>query len=296
MKHISVILAFMLALSAGSWGKDPHTFTRFELQQMVKQNVQQQFEEQSSVTGKQKSIPRAVVFSALVPGAGQAYVGSFLKSALFLTVEVAAWAVYFKYNQLGKDKDREFKAFADKYWSEYRYWSYVYYRLKNGNTPSDLPEFNTYTVEGKDWVLIDQDQYETAREILRRYEDTRYLQNFTHRLPETKTQQYYEMIGKYPEQFGNAWEDASFNVFYNGYEGIITPLNDEYMTMRDMSNHFYDIAGYGAMVSLLNHVISAFDAGFSAKRYNEAQKLAVTYRRVVYAAHGVNMFGVSVQL
>ncbi len=293
MKLLVVILTFVVTLTQWSNAGEPRMYTKFQLQQMVKENMQKQLQSANSKKNGMKSIPRAVVFSALVPGAGQAYVGSFWKSALFLTVEVAAWAVFFKYNQLGKDKDREFKAFADQYWSEYRYWSYVYYRLKTGNTPADLPEFNTYTVEGKDWVLIDENQYETAREVLRRYEDTRYLQNFTHRLPETKTQQYYEMIGKYPEQFGNAWEDASFNVFYNGYEGIITPLNDKYMAMRDMSNHFYDIAGYGAMVSLLNHVIAAFDAGFGAKKHNETQKLAVTYRRVVFANQGVNVFGIT---
>ncbi len=294
MRVMSWVIHLVLVGIVGGIAAEPQPLNRFQILQMVKANIQQQ--ESASANPGVKSIPRAVVFSAVLPGAGQFYTRSFWKGAIFLGIEVAAWAVFFKFNQMGKDKDREFKAFADQYWSEYRYWSYIYYRLKTGNTPPDLPEFNTYTVEGKDWVLINQAEYERAREILRRYENTNYLQNFTHKLPETKTQQYYEMIGKYPEQFGNAWEDASFNVLYNGYQGIITPLNDEYMTMRDLSNHFYDIAGYGAMVSLLNHVISAFDAGFTAKRFNARQKMAATYRRLVIGNHGVNLFGLRVGL
>jgi hypothetical protein len=101
------------------------------------------------------------------------------------------------------------------------------------------------------------------------------------------------MIGKYPKQFGNAWFDASFDVTYQDFgQGNITPMNNLYATMRDDANQFYKTAGYGSMVVLINHIVSAIDAGFTANSFNKRQ-IQATYQNKRYVDEYVNMFGLS---
>ena len=83
----------------------------------------------------------------------------------------------------------------------------------------------------------------------------------THTLPSTKTQQYYEMIGKY-NQFMEGWDDWVLN------GPSLTPHRDYYETLRDNSNQELIKASYCAMLVLANHVISAFDASWTVKRHN----------------------------
>jgi hypothetical protein len=81
------------------------------------------------------------------------------------------------------------------------------------------------------------------------------------KLPDTKTQQYYEMIGKY-EKFWPAWDD--YDAKTNTSKG-----QRKYMVMRDDANKKLDKARTWAMVALANHVLSAFDAALTAKRFNK---------------------------
>lgn len=237
----------------------------------------------------QKSVGRAVLFSALVPGTGQVYAGSYIKAAAFLAVEATAWALNISFTNKGDKRTTEFEAFADQNWSEQRYWSFVYLRVKDREGVT-LPEFQLDTSDPDRPVISD---WQSAEPLLDEYDDSRYLPGFTHQLPETKTQQYYEMIGKYPEQFGNAWQDASYDQFYNGYEGRITPMNDLYRDMRADANSFYKTAGWGTMIALANHVISAIDAGFTTRAFNQRQ-MRLTYENRPVSGEYVSMFGLSV--
>ncbi len=83
----------------------------------------------------------------------------------------------------------------------------------------------------------------------------------THTLPSTKTQQYYEMIGKY-NQFMEGWDDWVLN------GPSLTTHRNYYETLRDNSNKELIKASYCAMLVLANHVISAFDASWTVKRHN----------------------------
>lgn len=252
-------------------------------------------DEMSSVPAK--SVGKAVLFSALVPGAGQFYANSYIKAAGFLAIEALAWTINISYNNQGDDKDAEFKRYADQNWSEQRYWSYLYYRL---NGQEELyPDFPHGQYDGD--IFVDNagrpviNGWEAAEQVLQEFASTEYIRAFSHTLPDTKTQQYYEMIGKYPAQFGNAWADASFDVEYQDFGlGHITPMNDEYAIMRDEANKLYDKAAYGSMIALLNHLVSAVDAGFTARHYNRRQ-MSLTYHQKVYSSGDhVNMFGLAV--
>ena len=174
---------------------------------------------------KGKSVRRAFLYSLIVPGAGEFYAGSKIKAAAFLTLDVALWALYFNYHGQGKDKETEYQGFADDHWSEDKY---IQYLILTYGIDSDRKKY-------KDPVTG----------------DSVYL---SHHLPDTKTDQYYEMIGKY-EQFTGGWDGLD--------------NRETYLGMRRDSNDLLNKAKYSAMFSLGNHILSAFDAAFTVKRYNK---------------------------
>lgn len=268
-----------------------------QLQEAVRQNYRAQEEPGGEIP--HKSVAKAVIFSAAVPGTGQFYAKSYIKAGLFLAIEAGAWLLNLSFDSKGDSQTDEFEAFADQNWSEYRYWSYINYLAVRNNLPDFVP-FDYDSVSspyGKNWYLIDPADYTPdAIEALRRIENA--FHGHSHELPHSKTQQYYEMIGKYPEQFGNAWADASFDEFYRAAYGDpgrenITAMNARYVDMRNEANRLYRIAGYGAMLAVVNHIISAIDAGFTTQRYNRRQ-VEMTYRSLPYQGEYVNMFGVNV--
>jgi len=187
---------------------------------------------------KGKSSKRAFVYSLIVPGSGEFYAGSKIKAALFFGLDVTLWALYFNYHGKGKDEEKRYKAFADEHWSEdgYILWllNSVYTTNPDVNFENVCDTFPYKDLENK-WTY------------------------FSHRLPGEKTQQYYEMIGKY-EQFGSGWEDYWYDP--NKYR-------DPYLNMRRISNDWLNKAKYSAMFSLANHILSAFDAAIAVKKYNK---------------------------
>ncbi|RKY84001.1 hypothetical protein DRQ09_09220, partial [candidate division KSB1 bacterium] len=171
---------------------------------------------------KYRSIPKAVLYSGIFPGGGEFYNHSYFKAIVFSGVEVIFWVVYLKYKDKGNDIDKEFKKFADEHWREdvYKNWLEAYKEDHNGEEPP----------------------------------------HFTHTLPDTKTQQYYEMIGKY-EQFLIGWDDVT------DY-GQISKRRLYYMDRRGESNKYLKRASYIAMGTILNRIVSMFDSAIAVRNYN----------------------------
>lgn len=257
---------------------------RAELALQLDKNLQDESQGAEENGGQTKSVLRSVLYSAVVPGLGQAYAKSYIKAGLFAAVEITAWAVNIHYDKLGDDKNAEYERFGDQNWSEQRYWSYIYYRLKNQGIEG-FPDYENNIIDDYAGRPIIQN-WQQAEQELREYESSEYISGFTHTLPATKTQQYYEMIGKYPLQFGRAWEDASFS------SGSATPKNIRYTNLSKDAENLYDKAGYGSMAALINHVISAIDAGFTTRRYNRRQ-MRFSYESRKFNGEYVNMFGMT---
>ncbi|MGB7061576.1 MAG: hypothetical protein WBF13_04395 [Candidatus Zixiibacteriota bacterium] len=181
---------------------------------------------------KGKSVKKAFLYSLIVPGSGEFYAGSKIKAAIFLGVDVGLWALYFNYHGKGKDKETEYQGFADLHWSEDQY---------------IVSLWNNYGIHS------DREKYETDPVT----HDSAYL---SHRLPDTKTDQYYEMIGKY-EQFSEGWVDYNTSTEFS-------QNRESYLGQRRDSNDLLNKAKYSAMFSLGNHILSAFDAALTVKRHN----------------------------
>ncbi len=83
----------------------------------------------------------------------------------------------------------------------------------------------------------------------------------THTLPSTKTQQYYEMIGKY-DQFMAGWDD------YVDGGPALTANRNYYEGLRHNSNVQLKRASYCVMLAMGNRLLSAFDTVWTIRRIN----------------------------
>ena len=186
---------------------------------------------------------KALFFSAMVPGAGELFVGSKLKAAAFFLIEVGAWTYYGVYHKKGSEKEDEFQDYADTYWDPLK-WK------------------NWFETEGVNLIeLAGEDKYTHANAMLEYIEQGK------------KTQQYYEMIGKYSE-FVVGWEGVDPNISFTSYEEMAEYretqciVADKYMDMRDESNDLFATARKGITIAMLNHLFSAIDAAWTAKIHN----------------------------
>ncbi|MFC1682909.1 hypothetical protein ACFL0G_01710 [Candidatus Zixiibacteriota bacterium] len=216
-----------------------------------------------------KSPGKALLLSAVLPGAGEFYGGAWKRGAIFSAAEVASWTWYFTQHSSGKDKESEYMDFADVEWDEptYKWW------------------YNN-------WLKWYEEQGGSEDE---------FAHLFTHHLPDQVDSDYYEMIGKY-DQFSIGWvadttkylwqefapndtiwihgqkygfDATSYNIA-RGADGRATINRDKYADMRGDANTLLKRATWGISAALFNHVISALDAALVAKAFN---------RRILEEAH-----------
>ncbi|MBK97339.1 MAG: hypothetical protein CL672_00935 [Balneola sp.] len=231
--------------------------------------------------------------SALAPGSGQALLGYWGRTAIFATTEIAAWVFYSKRQQLAKYNESAYEQYGNTYWSPVAYaqWLVDYSKannLVNGYEALDAmvggltPAFGETT---QDWGKITE---EAIRAVEVR---TRFIFNipegcgsfeppscvtrseFSHVLQNFGSQQYYELMSKY-YQFQPGWQDFHEQRLAQGathvyqYSWDATMLSERFIEGRDRAEEFnnqYRNAGNVLKLLLVNHMISAFDAYFSAK-------------------------------
>jgi Family of unknown function (DUF5683) len=213
---------------------------------------------------------RALLLSAIMPGAGELYAGKTWRAAGFFALEMAGWVGAIYYAQQGEDKETEYEKYGDKWYHE------NVYRQVEYNAALDPTVGNSGAFEGEQSEWENNDWQEKLG----------YLPgNFTHDLPTERTQQYYENIGKYMTQFGYGWDDfyqsiggtAQDAVAYAGTVGYqwdgSSPLANVYIDMRDESNKLLDRSATFFAVIMVNHVASAMHAGFTVRAMNKSAEV-----------------------
>jgi hypothetical protein len=231
-----------------------------------------------------KNIGRGVMFSLVIPGAGQLYSGSWLRAVPWFAIEVASWVMFSKYNAEGDDKTKEFEAYAgphkntDPTQGNFNYSAYMLREFQIAANPTinetgvaygfDLPTWESTPWEG--------DEGRAA-----------YLPApFGHNINTGDIQQYYEMIGKYFTQFGYGWIDTyEHEGAFTGTEGHIwsistddpntlwfdgnSPMFFHYRDMRGEANDLLEKSNMAMEIVLANHVLSALDAAFAIRSHNK---------------------------
>lgn len=211
----------------------------------------------------------AAGMSALVPGAGQIYTESYWEAALFIAVDVAAWIVAYKYDEKGDKQTDTFQDFANANWSVVKYAEYT---QKNLAQPGKVYNWRKSGTDGMDpfdrpWTQVNWDVINQMERDIAGY--------YSHTLPPYNEQQYYELIGKYP-QFSQGWRDADPTIG-SDYETIKAHLSSMYLgysVERGKANDYYRSATTWVTVAIVNHLLSAADGAWSGLRYNNAQASA----------------------
>ena len=280
MKAISIILSLALAGAVFGQSGNPFEYNQEAFQLTQKYSIAGQAAESPSggaQSSELKSPGKAMLLSAIIPGAGELYAGSTLKAILFFGIEVGAWTGVAIYQAEGNDKEDQFKDYADNHWSKARYWTWLE-SLTNWNDPGVEPIY---------YQSLDFDPFDGYFYPASYYEQFEDDNNFTHNLPTLEDQQYYEMIGKYMTQFGPGWDDVwegysidnpppyeGENNFHWG-EADYTSNSVYYMDLRYESNQALDKAAYFFQAVMLNHLISALDAGFTVRMKNRKIQTAM---------------------
>lgn len=205
-----------------------------------------------------KSLWLAGGLSLLLPGAGEFYAQSYWKAAIFLALEVAAIGVAYSYDRRGNQQTDNYRAFADGHWSVVKYAKYAE-TLQPGKVYSwRVPGTEGMGEFDHPWTQVNWAELNRLEKDIQGY--------YSHTLPPYGDQQYYELIGKYP-QFNQGWIDApaSFN-----YGDVLTPNFLYYAGERGKANDFYTSATRWVTIVLINHFLSAADAVWSASIYNRA--------------------------
>lgn len=231
---------------------------------------------------------KAGLFSLIIPGAGQAYNKNYLKAAAFFAVEVAGWVVDVVWTKKGNDKTNFFQTYADGtpaanykdgHWSVVQYATWIQKnlaQLEQLNQSPDPATANQYAplmvVNGggpAPWSKVDWTSLNKVEGALGGY--------FSHLLPIHGNQQYYELIGKYP-QFRQGWDDSEFGTGNTNFVNFVdssTPHSGYYMDQRGEANYLYAVASTAVGVVLVNHFVSAIEAALWAHGHNKLIQTSV---------------------
>lgn len=199
-------------------------------------------------SSKLKSPILGAVLSAVIPGAGQLYAKSYLKTAIFVAAEAGLWVVYAVFQGKGNDQTTEYQNYANGNWSMRRYGQWLKDQSFTGASGIDM---------GADDA--------TFRSQINACESA---SGFSHQLPPPGDQQYYEVIGKY-QTYIAGWSSAvGQNINKSNYETYHLIQVSDYMDSRQKANDYFNKGTTTLMVVLLNHIVSSIDGILSVNSYN----------------------------
>lgn len=264
-----------------------------------------------------KSPMIAAGLSLILPGAGEFYGRDYLRSGIFFGIEVTMLSMWYYFESDGDDKKDKYRDYADAHFDEKLYYGGLMAMSQNFLPYLEYSSWiNAPDVYNYDY-FSDRDNWEyDLNDSLAVYDMLRLsfsdpwnstsspvqlggtAAQFTHNLPESKTQQYYEMVGKY-HQFACGWTDFTGYVYNEDgtvqteeitvldslgkpvavtipkFEDRAIDYSEEgddsagfvntYENLRDETNKAYETGSNFLMVTLLNHVASAFDASYVIK-------------------------------
>ncbi len=190
---------------------------------------------------------RALLYSVLVPGAGEFMAGAKKRGAFFLGVEAAMLGLYFSWNGEGKDLEDKFRAAADTTWSPLDYLAWRGSTISRNSSITHALPCSSYV---NDYLATGKFSGCDAAEV----------------------QQYYELIGKY-DQFTSGWVDLVHVETGNpaqatevdSVENFLSEKRLKYEIKRDDSNKLLKRASALTGLIMVNHVLSAIDAARVAR-------------------------------
>ncbi len=227
---------------------------------------------------------KAMLYSAILPGAGEYSMGYTNRAYFFLGVEALAVGTWYMFNQKGLDTQDEYRAFADKHWSLDR-WFYDYYKWSNSGNEFHYNFINEDSGQYPEiWedshhlnFTINGNHYSSNSDML--YEeftlsDSAMVINYFNEndIQVEKDHHYYENIGKY-DHFYAGWDDNdSLYVMVKELGGeyiAMSPNKKQYREIWNDSNDYYRIASFALSSMVANHFASMMDVLILSKLSNK---------------------------
>lgn len=191
-------------------------------------------------SSRKKYVP--VLLSFLVPGTGEIYMGRYVRGAVLLAAEAAAWTGYIHYHEKGLDSRVDYERFADAHWG-YERW-YMNHPATAGIEPPEARTFEVLDEIGRnEW----QNQWPGYHIFYDKNEEK---------------QNYYETIGKY-DWFISGWEDWDPEADPLARD---TDRRTTYRSMRKTSNDELDTAHSFIYLSIAARVVSLVDTILLTRR------------------------------
>ena len=243
---------------------------------------------------KPKSVPLALGLSAVLPGAGQAYNGQWVKAAVMLGLEAAVITGTVAWNNQGQNLEADYQEYAHQFWSPTKYADWLNdYSLfiqdsfgANVTAPAVVVPQNINfqapnTWSDQEWMMV-QEFFVQIQDLERQMFHVETQAVFSHTLPHFSEQQYYELVGKY-YQFAPGWSDYPEWREGDGYTAAIDPsmtgpndtkpnVSDRFFQYADDHAYANDVLRRASRVSMLlivTHFAGAIDAAVSAKLHNQ---------------------------
>lgn len=282
MKKI-ILLVIVMALSLYAQSEDNNKMSgvlAFDKMVSVKDVVLT--DTLNGIVVDRKSPALAALLSAIVPGSGQLYNGDYLKAGIFFIIDAAALTTAIIYNGKGNDQTNFFESYAEEHWSVERYATWTAnnaVRLNPSIDPNDMELLNVFNHDGSvNWNKLNALESRVSQGgqgTLGTY--------YSHQLAGYQEQQYYEMIGKYA-QFNVGWDDFTEDpndpfTFTLEREDPLTGRFRYYSGERGKANDFYNVSYKAVLVMVVNHILNAAEAAWSASRYNKKLEANVTLEK-----------------
>ena len=222
---------------------------------------------------KARSVPKAFAMSAVIPGLGQVYNGSYWKAGIAVAVEATLIFAYVSWKGKGNDGTDEYQAYAHGNWSPNRYaeWLNAYSGYGGAQIPlSSLTD--EQFMHPEDWTAAQQGEATTFFNAIRAAErQSVYLSTgagFSHVLPYFGEQQYYELIGKY-FQFAPGWDDYTYEPDADPQDVMASDAKFYYYAgIHADANDYLRKASWAGAFVFVNHFAAAVEAAVSAKLHN----------------------------
>jgi len=203
--------------------------------------------------------------SLVIPGSGEIYAGNYWKAAIFLAIEAMAITYAVTNHNKGDDQTAYYQSYAEAHWNVVRYAQWTEDNLAPASGAPYLWDLGNGQVN---WSEVNR----MEREIGGWY---------SHTLPPYQSQQYYELIGKYP-QFAQGWDDAQPNASAS-YDEAKAELSYNYLYYsgeRGKANDYYSKSQTGVIIIVVNHILSAADAAWTASSHNKGLNAGIGLQAV----------------
>jgi hypothetical protein len=221
----------------------------------------QPVESESGFETKPKSVARAMLLSALLPGMGQIYADGtrgYVTGAAFATVDVFSIWQYFSNNGKGDDRKGDYERWAKQYYSRTKFNDYVEDTIA---VFSGAEEFS-FCQPGPT-----KDPEECQRQIEEVFP-----------LSKESGATYYEQIGT-DDRYIFGWKDWAggpnheelwidwdpYSPLPEGIRNIGSAKRDEYRRMRQEADDFFSKADRYAWIMVIGRVVSMIDAAILVK-------------------------------